>query len=852
MAWGLSAVKWTRIILFQALPPKAGNPHRKQGQEGMKNASLTSRVWVTLIYVLLGSAWIIITDSLVDLFIPKGTSLHSQIQTLKGWFFVAVNALLLFGLMQANERRRQRLEEQYQQVFNSSPDAIFLIDRTGRFLEVNQRVIEYYGYSHADLMVMTVSDLDSPERRHEASNQLHKMFMTGGGDYHWQHRRKDGSALEVEIRARPVEWRGQTCMMNTVIDITDQIRYRRTLEESERRYRTLFQDSPTPLWEEDFRAVKASLDELAAQGVSDLPGYFRQHPQAVSRIVSQVRVLDVNDAVCKLYNTTREELLAGLSEIFDIGSAPAFAEELTRVARGERQFDMEVVLRTLHGEARHTIIHWAAAPGFENSLERVYVAVTDITERKQAEENLRQSNQKLETLIQASPLAIYTLDQEGRVQLWNPAAERMLGWQAKETLGQVLPIVAPYQQNDFQTRLAQVFAGQTLLDLELECRRKDGRPIVLNLTAAPIHEAAGMINLVMSTATDITERKRLQIESDRLIGILKESEQRFRRLVASNIIGVIIYTTNGEMLEANESFLRMTGYTRADLPLNWYQYAWPEWKPQDELPQGEPRNLDTAQPYEKELIHKTGRRVPVLVGAARLDEPDQIIAFVLDLSDIKEKEAQLRASVAEKDVLLREVHHRVKNNLEVIVSLAELQTLKISDPAVLNDIRELQERVRTIALVHENLYRSEHLEQISAQEYLEKLTSFLFISFGSADYELQVQADDVVMNIEKAIPCGLIVNELVTNAFKHAFPANAPEHAWLNPPNRQISIRLSFDGERYHLEVSDNGRGLPADLDPATASSLGLRLVSLLSQQLHGQMQTYYQAGAHFQVTFPQ
>ncbi len=159
--------------------------------------------------------------------------------------------------------------------------------------------------------------------------------------------------------------------------------------------------------------------------------------------------------------------------------------------------------------------------------------------------------------------------------------------------------------------------------------------------------------------------------------------------------------------------------------------------------------------------------------------------------------------------------------------------------------------MRTIALVHENLYRSENLEQINVQDYLEKLTGFLFISFGSAEYELQVHADNVVMNIEKAIPCGLIVNDLVTNAFKHAFPDSAPGRAPLNPANYQIAIQLSFDGKNYHLHVWDNGHGLPADLDPAQASSLGLRLVSLLSQQLHGQLKVYNQDGAHFQVIFP-
>jgi len=215
-------------------------------------------------------------------------------------------------------------------------------------------------------------------------------------------------------------------------------------------------------------------------------------------------------------------------------------------------------------------------------------------------------------------------------------------------------------------------------------------------------------------------------------------------------------------------------------------------------------------------------------------------------------ESQIRSSLAEKEVLIREIHHRVKNNLEVIISLADMQARLITDPSAVHSIRELQERVRTIALVHDDLYRSKNLANIHAETYLLKLTDNLFQVFGSTGIDLHVEAASLALDVEIAVPFGLIVTELVTNALKHAFPGRN-ELKLINPqerPNR-IDLRLSEVGQQYLLEIRDNGIGLPPDFNWRTTRSLGLRLVNRLAEQLHGNLEMIDCEGTCFRLTFP-
>lgn len=216
----------------------------------------------------------------------------------------------------------------------------------------------------------------------------------------------------------------------------------------------------------------------------------------------------------------------------------------------------------------------------------------------------------------------------------------------------------------------------------------------------------------------------------------------------------------------------------------------------------------------------------------------------LELSERKHVEARITASLQEKEVLLKEVHHRVKNNLQVISSLLYLQSDKIKDQQALEIFRDSQNRVRSMALIHEKLYQAKDLAKIDLSSYLHSLIGYLFRSYGTnaSGIRLQVHAENVFLGIDMAMPCGLVINELVSNALKHAFPAGR---------NGEISIELSRHSQHcYMLCVRDNGVGMKPDLNLDNAPTLGLQLVNTLVQQMDGTVELERNGGTAFNIRF--
>jgi len=234
-------------------------------------------------------------------------------------------------------------------------------------------------------------------------------------------------------------------------------------------------------------------------------------------------------------------------------------------------------------------------------------------------------------------------------------------------------------------------------------------------------------------------------------------------------------------------------------------------------------------------------------------------------------EEQIKASLKEKELLLKEIHHRVKNNLQVISSLLSLQSKGTQDPSTMEMFRESQNRVRSMALIHEKLYRSEDLSRIDFGEYVRNLAAFLVRSYraDAGPIALSVDAHDAYLGIDSAVPCGLIINELVSNALKHAFspsedrspdgvaacpggqPVLAGPGARENKEN-EIHIELRSDQDDcLTLVVADNGVGFPTDLDFRNTQSLGMQLVNTLINQLRGTVELVSHGGAQFKITFP-
>ena len=218
--------------------------------------------------------------------------------------------------------------------------------------------------------------------------------------------------------------------------------------------------------------------------------------------------------------------------------------------------------------------------------------------------------------------------------------------------------------------------------------------------------------------------------------------------------------------------------------------------------------------------------------------------FSVDITEQMRTEKELATALAAREVLLKEVHHRVKNNLQIISSLLNMQTEQLTDPAMIDVFRESQQRVQAMAMIHERLYGQEDVERLDFEDYVEGLAQDLFFAYGveAGAVHLQLNLNPVSLELNQAIPCGLILNELLTNSLKYAFPEGK---------TGQISVDLTSTPDKHiRLSVSDNGIGLPKDFDAAQSNSLGLKITHILTRQLRGELTRRPGPGTHFTLAF--
>jgi two-component sensor histidine kinase len=222
-----------------------------------------------------------------------------------------------------------------------------------------------------------------------------------------------------------------------------------------------------------------------------------------------------------------------------------------------------------------------------------------------------------------------------------------------------------------------------------------------------------------------------------------------------------------------------------------------------------------------------------------------VLSSIVDISERKQREERIMLALKEKELLLGEIHHRVKNNLQIVNSLLELQFARLNDPALQSMLRESQNRVRTMALIHQTLYQSGNFAEVDFGRFLDSLVPTLISSYGIDPdrVRLEVDAAGVLLPINAAIPCGVLVNELISNALKHAFPDGL---------RGTIQVSLArVEAGHVRLAVADDGIGIAEDLDIGATRTLGLQLVTLLAEQLGAEMTVQRRQPTSFELRFP-
>ncbi len=499
-----------------------------------------------------------------------------------------------------------------------------------------------------------------------------------------------------------------------------------------------------------------------------------------------------------------------------------------------------------------------------------------ICDRIATEGQLLQTTSELQELFQAFPDIYFRLKSDGRILSYHARETSDLYLPPEKLLGKAMQdILPPDAAKQFQQAIFQVNKTNSLVAIEYSL------PLTAREKSFEARLLPSIANQIIVIIREITERKQAQlalqrakdeleirvekrtcelkntndrlrqeiVERKRVEQALRVSEDRYIRAINAGKVGIWEWNIQTNEIYIDPNLKAMLGYTQDEISRHfndWLLFIHPD---DIELVRAEfnayVEGLIPKYEIEHRMLHKNGSYMWFLArGTLQYvnDKPCFLAGSNTDITVHKQVEAKLKESLKEKEVLLQEIHHRVKNNLQVISSLLRLQAGYIKNEQALDIFQDSQNRVKAMALIHDNLYQSNDLSRIEFSDYICNLTNNLMRCYGvNRHIQIKLNIDKVFLRIDTAIPCGLIINELISNSIKYAF---------INSESGEISVSfLLIDKGKYSLTVSDNGVGIPEDIFYKN-QSLGLELVWKLVEQLEGTITFNNNSGVSFNITF--
>jgi|GEM_PF-1314512 len=798
----------------------------------------------------------------LTVFFKKGNDLKNsaQIEAMANLAAVSIKRLLA-------EQALRESETKYRTLVTQSPDGIFIADLQGNFLSVNQAMCNGLGYSEAELLATKIWDI--VPKKYNALNKVRLAAILKGKakneTMEYMVKTKDGETRYVAILSVPFHQDNKLIGFQGIArDITENKKMEIRLRESEEYYRTLVETSPDAIVIID----AGGRVTFASQKTFEIFGFPAQTTIKGISIMDFVEPGEVPSVQARMV-----EILSG-------SSLPQVKEY--RLQRHDR--------RLFWGEVSSAPLRDAAGRSIG-----LLLICRDISERKRIEAERLALQEIMQGLMTGEPLNDFLKNVHRSIAKVIYAENFFVALYNKNTaLFEEAYSVDKFDTTPFQPSSLEKSVSKYIF--------RSGKPLLLSQAAFDELEASGEMELVGTNAPSwlgvplktsretigvmvvqdyetenryserdlnflvsisgqvalVVERKRAEAE------ILRE-KAFLEALVETAPEGIAIHDNLGRMLRVNSEFVRMFGYNFDEVagkviddlvvPPGYQEEANALTK---SVGQGEKVVLETVRKRKDGTLFNVS-----IIGAPIRIAEQQVAVYAIyrDISERKQSEEKIRTSLKEKEVLLQEIHHRVKNNLQIISGLLTLQSSQAEGKSLDEIFRESQDRIRSIALIHEKLYRSHNLAEIAFDDYLRALTENLFLSYGIAAGRItaKYEMEPIFFTIEKAIPLGLIVNELVTNALKHAFPAERQGEIRIGlhkckgteicaPKEDSGAVRLA---STFELAVEDSGVGLPAGFEPGAQKSLGMNLVSMLAKQLQAELKFKTGPGTEFLLLFP-
>ena len=460
------------------------------------------------------------------------------------------------------------------------------------------------------------------------------------------------------------------------------------------------------------------------------------------------------------------------------------------------------------------------------------------TDKKFLEEKIN-----FKILYDRTPIPYHSLDKNGNILDVNQSWLEKLGYERDEVVGKWFGnFIGPEYVETFKNNFLKIIDHMDILTVNLEMIQRDGKRINVTIDCKAAYDLNGYLQQTNCIFVDVSEKKKVE-------DALKISEQYYKTIFENTGTATIIVEEDNLISLVNTEFEKLYGYNKADIEgkMEWKQFVDKKYLSTMEK-YHEARRInpsDAPRNYEFDFIDGNNTVKNIFATVAIIPGTKKSLISLQDVTERNIAENKLKSSLKDKDMLMREIHHRVKNNLQIISSLLNLQTQYIKDEYALDIFTDSQNRVRSMAIIHEKLYKSESMSKIDFGDYITDLVESLFYNHDVDESRIKLikNMDKVYFNVDTAIPCGLIVNELITNCLKHAFPGNI---------NGEVRIDLFKIDDKYVLNVKDNGVGFPDNIDYKNTESLGLQLVTSLVNQIDGTIELDNGLGSNFKIVFKQ
>jgi PAS domain S-box-containing protein len=707
-------------------------------------------------------------------------------------------------------------EEKYREVFNNANDAIFLHHITdgmpGNFIEVNEVACEILGYTREELLQMGPGNIDTPENVAKMDQVMKNLQKEGKTIFESVQVTKKGKSIPVEISAHMFELKGEEMILSISRDISEREIARKALEKSEKQYRDLFENML-----EGFAYCQMIFDEQK----NPLDWVYLKVNPAFNKVTG-------------LKNVQGKKATEAIPGIKDL--QPELFEIYGRVTLSGQPENIEIYFKPFE--------IWLKISVFSPEKEHFVAVFENITKRKKAEEALKESEEKYRLLVENAQEGIWSIDTESKTTFVNRRMGEILGYDIDEMIGQSLFYFMDERGVEIANYNLERGKQGLKKQYDFEFIRKDGNRVYTILETSPIFDGDKNYVGAVAMVSDITNRRKME-------ETLRKSEERYSITLDAVNDGLWDWDVSSGDAFFSPNYYKLLGYAPEEFTAHYK--TWRLLVHPDDIDSAEKKiqeSIKSNKGFEIDLRMKTRSSewlwVSIRGKSVEKDSTGTSKRMVGTLSDITERvnaKKKIKESLEEKKMLLKEIHHRVKNNLMIISSLLNLQSSYIKDKESQDIFKESQNRARSMALIHERLYQSTDLKRIDFGDYIQSLSKDLFNTYisNSSLIALKINVENIFLDINTAIPLGLIVNELITNSLKHAFP---------NGRKGEINVEFHKKDEKYEFTVKDNGIGFPKDIDFKKTDSLGLQIVTNLTDQIDGKIELNINNGTEFKINF--